>query len=120
MLAVAWGKGQSGNPLGRRAGTRDRLADAYVRDLEIAWREHGPKVINAAIAQNPAAFLTAVGKLIPNESQHQHTVSGSIAHEHRVLPDTIAWVVEVTDTDARGSHQESVPDRPLLPPEVHH
>ena len=109
-------KGQSGNPAGKQSGLRNRITHAFLRDVEESWREHGPAALKAAIEQNPAAYLSVIAKLVPNESQHQHTVSGSIAHEHRVLPDTIAWVVEVTDTDARGSRQEPVPDRPLLPP----
>lgn len=33
--------GQSGNPAGRPRGSRNRLADAFVSDLALAWQQRG-------------------------------------------------------------------------------
>jgi hypothetical protein len=64
---MAWQKGQSGNPNGKRTGTRDRINEAFLRDLEEFWRESGPAAIKAAAESNPAALIGAMVKLLPKD-----------------------------------------------------
>jgi len=60
-------KGESGNPAGRQAGTRNRITEAFLRDLEEHWRKYGKDTLKAAMVENPAAFVATVSKLLPKE-----------------------------------------------------
>ena len=60
-------KGQSGNPLGRRVGSRDALNRAFINDLCNDWRQHGKGVIEKVRAEEPATYLRVVASLVPKD-----------------------------------------------------
>lgn len=67
--------GQSGNPSGRKPGTRNKLCKRYIEDLQTVWQEvnestgkiRGIEAIRAVAEERPTAFLQAVGNLVPKE-----------------------------------------------------
>src|SRR5690349_10592255 len=66
---MAFEKGKSGNPAGRPRGTRDSITQAFLKDLDKHWRQHGPEAIAAAAEQQPALFLKVVASLLPRDVQ---------------------------------------------------
>src|SRR6185437_12618032 len=62
-------KGESGNPAGKARGTRDAITQAFLKDLDKAWRKIGPQAIEAAAEQQPALFLKVVASLLPRDVQ---------------------------------------------------
>ena len=66
-LKAAWKPGQSGNPAGRSKGSRNKLKDAFLRDLAEAWEKNGRAVIEQVIKNDPAAFIRVVAGLLPRE-----------------------------------------------------
>jgi len=63
---MAWTKGQSGNPSGRKPGSRNKLSERVIRDVLADWRAHGAEAIARCRAENATAYLRVVASLVPN------------------------------------------------------
>ena len=59
--------GQSGNPKGRKPGSKQKLADAFVDDMYTAWKTRGRAAIEQVIDERPHEFIKAVASLMPKE-----------------------------------------------------
>ncbi len=70
---MGWVKGQSGNPLGRPKGSRDKLSERFYREIAEDWAEHGSEVIREVRENQPATYLQVVSRLLP--SSHEFSVS---------------------------------------------
>jgi hypothetical protein len=62
-----WVKGQSGNPAGRKPGTRVKLAQAYFDDLYVEWQRRGPDALREMAMHDPTAFVKLYGSVLPRE-----------------------------------------------------
>jgi hypothetical protein len=60
-----------GNPYaataGRAKGVRDRLSQAFLRDMLADWDEHGRDVIARVRAEKPERYLQLVAQIVPRE-----------------------------------------------------
>jgi hypothetical protein len=59
--------GQSGNPLGKAAGTRDTLTREFFRDLAAVYREHGQAALEHLATNDRGTFVRIVAALMPKE-----------------------------------------------------
>lgn len=59
--------GQSGNPLGRPAGSRNKLGEAFIAALQDDFLEHGPQVIERVRDEKPEQYLKVIAAVIPKE-----------------------------------------------------
>jgi hypothetical protein len=50
---------------GRQKGTRNKLSEAFIRDLHSEWERSGPAALKVLAVENPAAFAAIVAKVIP-------------------------------------------------------
>ena len=55
-----------GNP-GRPKGSRNKLGEAFIEDLHIAWEKHGMAAIEATIKNHPAQFLKVIAQVLPKD-----------------------------------------------------
>jgi uncharacterized protein DUF5681 len=62
-----WKKGQSGNPMGRPAGARQRIAEKLLVDLATVWEEHGRDVLERLVTDDPAKLATIAFGLLPRD-----------------------------------------------------
>jgi hypothetical protein len=55
--------GNYGGP-GRPRGSRNRLSEQFIADLQADWERHGQKVIERVRRDDPAAYLRVVATLV--------------------------------------------------------
>ena len=58
---------------GRPRGSRVKLTEAFLSDLQTAWEEHGPSVLKRVIEEHPERFLSAVSAIIPKDYRFEMT-----------------------------------------------
>jgi hypothetical protein len=66
-IDTRWKPGQSGNPLGRPVGVRNKFSEEFVTDFMADWREHGTGVLERVRQTDPAAYLRVAAVLVPKE-----------------------------------------------------
>src|SRR3954463_1869262 len=59
--------GESGNPAGRKVGSKNRFTEDFWRDLHTVWQEHGLQAMRDMVLTDPAKFVTVAAHLIPTE-----------------------------------------------------
>jgi hypothetical protein len=59
--------GQSGNPLGRPKGARNKLAGHVLDDVAAHWATHGLAIMDKAAKDDPTGYLRFVGALLPKD-----------------------------------------------------
>ena len=89
--------GQSGNPAGRPKGSRNALAEDFLKDVHADWQKFGIGALKAVREQRPDVYVKVVSELLPKIEQKTEdvnvNVSGSI--EHRGLPEISERVTEL-------------------------
>jgi hypothetical protein len=65
--APAWKPGQSGNPAGRKHGSRQKLGEAFLTKLYNHFLEHGDKVIDEVRNKRPEIYLKVIAATLPRE-----------------------------------------------------
>jgi hypothetical protein len=75
MPTNLWQPGQSGNPVGRVRGSRNKLSEEVICALLRDFREHGQKAIAKVRRTQPAAYLKICALLVPKEMKLEHTNS---------------------------------------------
>jgi hypothetical protein len=57
--------GPSLNPRGRTPGSRDKISQAFLRDLQALWEEEGPAILKRLAKKDPRAIVAACVALVP-------------------------------------------------------
>jgi hypothetical protein len=65
--AWLWKPGQSGNPAGRKPGSRNKLTEAFLHALQKDFEEHGIETIAKAREEDPVAYIKVISNLCPRE-----------------------------------------------------
>lgn len=66
-LKPAWAPGQSGNPLGRKKGSRNKLGEAFIEALHDDFNEHGKQVIETVRLEKPQDYLKVIASILPKQ-----------------------------------------------------
>ena len=56
-----------GNSSGRGKGVRDRLSQAFLRDMLADWETHGRDVVARVREEKPERYLQLVAQIVPRE-----------------------------------------------------
>ena len=66
-LPHRWKPGESGNPGGRPRSSKNRLTENFLRELSVAFEEHGQQCVKRLIDEQPADFLKLIQRLMPRD-----------------------------------------------------
>ena len=90
--------GQSGNPAGRPAGSKNKLTENILFDLSEFYEKEGKDLIRRVRDENPAALLQGLLKLIPKEAHIE--ISGGVSLDLTVEQRTRiaeSWLMSQSD-----------------------
>lgn len=60
-------KGQSGNPAGRPAGSKNRISEKFIQAITADFEQHGETVIEKVRTEKPENYLKIVADLVPKD-----------------------------------------------------
>lgn len=60
-------KGQSGNPAGRKPGSRQKLSDNLLATIAADFAKHGQKTLDRVRETDPTGYMKIVVSLVPKE-----------------------------------------------------
>ena len=61
--------GQSGNPKGRPVGSRNKLSELFITDLQQLWDQQGVSILQRVADKHPEKFMVAMVHLLPKDFQ---------------------------------------------------
>ena len=61
--------GQSGNPSGRPMGSRNKLSETFVTDLQELWDEQGFAILQRVADEHPEKLMAAMVQVLPKDFQ---------------------------------------------------
>lgn len=59
--------GQSGNPAGRKPGSRNKLGEAFIEAMYADFQKHGVEAIVKVRDEKPDQYLKVVASILPKE-----------------------------------------------------
>lgn len=87
--------GQSGNPSGRPKGSRSKLGEQFLTDLQALWADEGAAVLKEARDEKPMEFAKMVAGILPKELLVRHAPEDEMTDDE--LADTIAALAAVAE-----------------------
>jgi Family of unknown function (DUF5681) len=76
-------QGNSGNPLGRPRGSRNKLGEAFLMDLHDEWLRSGASALKRVAKDDPVQFVKVVASILPREIDTTLTVDTELFQEVR-------------------------------------
>lgn len=98
---------KAGNP-GRPKGSRNKLGEQFVSDLQADWEENGKQVIEAVRSEKPDVYMKVIASILPkdlnvNVNKFDDLSDEELIHRLRSFQDYIApFLVEGSDRDGGG------------------
>ena len=70
-----WKSGQSGNPLGRPKGSKNKISEKFLENLYENWERHGVKALDKAAEIDPMQYVKMVASLVPRELMKETSIN---------------------------------------------
>jgi hypothetical protein len=81
------GEEWNGNASGRPKGSRHKFSEEYIADVHMVWREGGIDALRTMCKEDPAAFVTAAGRLVAREFALEEETSHSFGQVWQMIAD---------------------------------
>lgn len=105
--------GQSGNPAGRKKGSRNKLDGLFVDALYEDFKTGGVEAIRKCREEKPDVYLNVIAKVIPRDVNVK--ADKSLADLADGLSAVAGFLSQVAAEAGRADHEGAVPDGSLLP-----
>lgn len=97
--------GESGNPNGRPAGSKNRVNEDFLGALADDFAQHGAGAIKEMREKDPGGYVRVVAALVPTESKHEVTGNEAFVRIWQaVASGTLASLIEQFEDDAEARH----------------
>jgi len=73
------------NPAGRTPGSKNRIAEAFLKDFQEAWQQHGREAIARLAKRDPRSFVYAALALVPKEMSTEETQRIYMDEERQIV-----------------------------------
>lgn len=115
--------GQSGNPLGRQKGSRNKLGEAFLEALHDDFSAHGKAAIVACRADKPDAYLKIIASILPKQAEitvneYERMDDGQLRTAlGAALRDLATLGIDIGVADSQGASEASQaqPVKPVSP-----
>jgi hypothetical protein len=81
---------------GRKRGSRSKLGEKFLADLQRQWQKSGREVLEKVVATDPVAFLKCVAHILPKEIDSTLSMNVSVLaeiHEMRNFSDAYSYAL---------------------------
>lgn len=85
--------GQSGNPLGRPKGSRNKLGEAFLQDVYADWLANGATVIERMRRDDPSGYVRVVAGILPKELHFKDNTLSELSDEQ--LSEAVSAILAV-------------------------
>lgn len=102
--------GVSPNPGGKPVGARNSLTAKFLHELAASFEKHGKAAIEDMAVNDPAKYVQVVAALVPKEQDVNLNHSGTVAHEHRAVSETVEWVAGMLRDGAALASEKPLPN----------
>ena len=70
-----WKPGQSGNPMGRPKGSKNKISEKFLENLQDNWEKHGIGALEKAAENDPMQYVKMVASLVPRELKQETSIN---------------------------------------------
>ena len=70
-----WKTGQSGNPLGRPKGSKNKISEKFLENLYENWERQGANALDKAAENEPMQYVKMVASLVPRELMKETSIN---------------------------------------------
>lgn len=91
---------------GRPKGSRNRLGEQFLSDLQADWEEHGAKAIEETRIQKPAEYVKVVASLLPKEMVVTTATDGMTESQMEQALAIIDGLIAARDAGQLGGHTQ--------------
>jgi hypothetical protein len=70
-----WKSGQSGNPLGRPKGSKNKISEKFLENLYENWERQGANALDKAAENEPMQYVKMVASLVPRELMKETSIN---------------------------------------------
>jgi hypothetical protein len=81
--------------VGRPRGSRSKLSETFISDLNEAWETHGVAALNKCATQEPVKFCKIVADLLPSKMEASLNVTNIFAQYNLTDPREFAAAWEI-------------------------
>jgi hypothetical protein len=110
--ATLWKPGESGNPLGRPLGSRNKLSEAVIQDIAADWAIGGAETIARVRVTDPATYFRVVASILPKDvlvNVQQATPGNLEPDEWRYLVELVKLIKSSAPEGSQALPSEIVP-----------
>ena len=70
-----WKPGQSGNPMGRPKGAKNKVSEKFLENLQDNWEKHGVNALEKPAVNDPMQYVKMVASLVPRELKQETSIN---------------------------------------------